>query len=93
MFFSCFHLPPSNIHSTNPTNAYSCTRRVYIGANTGGAITQYFASSTVHFINIGVKNQQMQQLFIQLCMVAPTFFDVTLPSSRRVPSAFREMLN
>jgi hypothetical protein len=28
-------------------------------------LTGYFASSTVHFVNICVKNQQMQQLFIQ----------------------------
>jgi hypothetical protein len=47
----------------------------------------------MHFVNMCVKNQQRQQLFSLLCMVAPTCFTITLPSSGSVPSAFWEMLN
>jgi hypothetical protein len=39
----------------NPS-AQRCLTRLFTG---------YFASWTVHFINICVKNQQIQQLFIQ----------------------------
>jgi hypothetical protein len=56
-----------------------------------------FASWAVHFVNICVKNQQMQQLFIKfinyICMVAPTCFGITLPSPGSIPRAFWEMLN
>jgi hypothetical protein len=31
--------------------------------------------------------------FSLLCMIAPTCFGITLPSSGSVPSAFQEMLN
>jgi hypothetical protein len=54
----------------------------------------YFATWTVHFVNICVKNQQMHQLFIKFInYVAATCFGITLPSSVRVPSALWEMLN
>jgi hypothetical protein len=37
------------------------------------------------------ENQQIHELFIQfVCMVAPTFFGITLPSSGSVPSASRD---
>jgi hypothetical protein len=54
-----------------------------------------FASWTLH-VNICIKNQQIQQLFIQFInnvMVAPTCFGITLTYSGSVPSAFWEMLN
>jgi hypothetical protein len=37
-------------------------------------------------------NTPIIHLVYQLCMVAPTRFGITLPSSGSVPSAFREML-
>jgi hypothetical protein len=57
--------------------------------------TEDFASLTVHFVNICMKNQQIHQYSFSLliCMVAPTCFGITLPSSGSVPSAFSEMLN
>jgi hypothetical protein len=40
-----------------------------------------FASLTVHFVNICVKNQQMQQLFIQFINYGSSYmFRYTLPS-------------
>jgi hypothetical protein len=71
----------------NPT-AQRCLTRYFTGN---------FASSTVHFVNICVKTQQIQQPFTgsvyQLCMVAPTCFGITFPSPRNVPRALWEMLN
>jgi hypothetical protein len=71
----------------NPS-AQRCLTRFFTGD---------FASWTAHFVNICVKNQQMQQLLIQfinyLRMIAPACFGITLPSSGSVPSALWEMLN
>jgi ABC-type uncharacterized transport system permease subunit len=52
-----------------------------------------FASLTVHFVNICVKNQKMQQLFIQFVNYVWYFLHVsaigiTLPFSGSVPCAF-----
>jgi hypothetical protein len=54
-----------------------------------------YASWNVHFVNVCVKNQQMQQLFIQFInyMVFPTCFAITLSSSGSVPSAVWDTLN
>jgi hypothetical protein len=45
--------------------------------------------------NMGEKptNATIIHSLYLLCMVAPTCFGITLPSSESVPSAFREMLN
>jgi hypothetical protein len=53
-----------------------------------------FASWIVHFVNICVKTYKYTNYsFSLLCMVTPTCFGITLPSSGSVPSAFWEMLN
>jgi hypothetical protein len=52
--FNCVNINPL-MPELNPS-AQRCLTRFFTGD---------FASRTVHFVNICVKNQQMQQLFIQ----------------------------
>jgi hypothetical protein len=76
----------SNINPLNPElnpSAQRCLTQIFTGN---------FASWTVHFVNICVKTQHMQQLFIQFINYA-WYTTITLPSSASVPSAFWEMLN
>jgi hypothetical protein len=55
----------------NPS-AQHCLTRLFTGD---------FASGTVNYVNICVKNQQIHQLFIQLLsVVATTCFGITFPS-------------
>jgi hypothetical protein len=53
-----------------------------------------FASWTCISLIYGWKTKKCNNYsFSYLCMVAPTCFDITLPSSGSVPSAFWELLN
>jgi hypothetical protein len=59
-------------HDYSPNAALNCTTNPLtpeLNPSAQRCLTRFFtvdfASSTVHFVNICVKNQQMQQLFIQ----------------------------
>jgi hypothetical protein len=66
-FISGRKVPDSNINPLTPELnplAQRCLTRFFTGD---------FASWTVHFVNICVKNQQMQQLFIQFIMYCSSY--------------------